>query len=786
MNSTIRSTLTASAALAVLTLAMPAMAAEQNTGAQNTDEIIVTAQKTASVASKVPIALSVFSGEQLKEKGVTNVSNLSAVTPGLEIGSAAHGVSISVRGVTTTDITSKGEQDIVFSTDGIPVGRPQLMGLAFFDLDRVEVLRGPQGTLYGKSATGGAINVITAKPTHDFAASASAELGNYNTRRFDAMVNLPVTDSFALRAAVTSNSREGFIQPVLGTNTFAGSMRQAPLGAENNWAARITGKYDFGNNGSLVLTGTFGHVGGADSSGTVIYSRVTQASGADRFKVYYNPFAGSQGANDNFAGVNAELGFDLGPVRVTYDGAHMWWHGEDNTDPSVNGSADSGAYSWTQYSSHLTTDSHELRLSNATPGRLDYVLGANYIHEYNNESDLNWQTQATATCVAQPSTTGCNAPNPHIVGPNIHTSKGVFGQINYHVNDKLKLTFGGRYSKDDMARYALLSAGPAPAGGWLTATGAPCAPPAPCVSTAQSQPDTGVNSTSAFTWRVGADYQITPRMMVYASVATGYKGGGFNDIDPTATTKTTGTYGAERVTAYEAGFKGRITPTLSYNTSAYYYDYSKYQLTGATFLALTSIGAVGVVIYTSLAPATMYGWENELTWKPSANDTFNLSLSLEKAKFNNGPDAARVGFVFSNQVNWGGRSLDRVPGVSGTVAYDHKFQLADGGFIKAGFNTKFSDGYWLSDLGGTGNPFTGAYTALPQQYRQRAYTRTDLTLGYTANGGKFSLDAYVRNLENKVQLQSAPTTPQPGWGADGQWVRVNLPRTFGVRATVRF
>jgi len=786
MTPTTKNILMSGGALAALAMicAQPAYAADED---KATGEIIVTAQKTASVASKVPQALSVFSGDMLKEKGVTNVVNLAAVTPGLEIGSASHGVSVSVRGVTTTDVTSKGEQDIVFSTDGIPVGRPQLMGLAFFDLERVEVLRGPQGTLYGKSSTGGAINVITAKPTHKLAASASVELGNYNTRRFDAMVNVPVNDSLALRAAITANSRDGFIKPALGTNTFAGDTRQAAMGGEGNWAVRVTGKYDFAADASLTLTGTAGHVGGVDGSNTVIYSRATTASGDDRFKVYYNPFAGAQGPNDNFAGVNGELAFNLGPVRVTYNGSHVWWHGEDRDSPSVYDPSNSGAYSWTAYASHMTTDSHELRLSNANPGSaLEYVLGANYFHEYNDETDLNWQTLATTACLANPLTTGCNNPNPHIVGPNIHTSKGAFGQINYHATDKLKVTVGGRYSTDKMARYALLSAGPTPAGGWTTASGAPCAPPAPCVSVAQSNPDTGVNSTSAFTWRLGADYQFTPRLMAYASVSTGYKGGGFNDIDPTASTKQTGTYGAERVTAYELGFKGRVSDKLTYTTAAYYYDYSKYQITGATFLAKPDIGAVGVVIYTTLAPATMYGWENELTWKPTKDDTFNLSVSLEKAKFNGGPGAAQVGFVFKNQINWGGRSLDRVPGISGTVAYDHKFVLASGGTIKAGFNTKFSDGYWLSDLGGTGNPFAGTYTSLPMQYRQKAYTRTDLTLGYSDESGKFSIDAFVRNLEDKVQMQNTPTTPQPGWNSDGQFVRVNLPRTYGVRTTVKF
>lgn len=794
-----QSTLAFKASAMVLSLALAGTAtsawAQGKSAAQDAGnpDIIVTATKTSQAASKVPQALSVFSGDTLKEKGIVSVTNLSAVTPGLEIGSASHGVSISVRGVTTTDVTSKGEQDIVFSIDGIPIGRPQLMGLAFFDLNRVEVLRGPQGTLYGKSSTGGAINVISAKPTHELAASASAELGNYNTRRFEGMVNLPVTDTLAVRAAFTSNSRDGFIKPVLGNIT--GAATQNALGAESNWAARLTGKLDFAGTGSLVLTGTFGHVGGADSSGDVIYNRVTGLKGNQRFQVYYNPFANG-GQNDNFANVNAELNFDLGPVHVAYDGAHMWWHGEDNMDPqvtypgqiNVTGTDSPNSWTWSQYSSHLNTDSHELRLSNANPAaRLEWLIGGNYYHEYNYESDLNWITTNSSTCIAAPTTAGCSQPNPHIVGPTIHTSKGVFGQLNYHVTDRLKLTGGLRYSSDDMGRYALLSVGGTPDGGpWLTQTGGTCAPPYACVNTAQSTNNTGVNSTSGVTWRVGADYQVTPRALVYASISTGYKSGGFNDLDPTASVKKTGSYGAEHVTAYEVGFKGRLTDRLSYNTSAFYYDYSKYQITGATFLALSAINTNAVVIYTSLAPATLYGWENEVTWRPTSHDTLGASLTLEKAFFNNGPDAARVGFIYSNLQYWGGRSLDRVPGIAGNLSWDHRFDLKDGGKIKVGVNSKISGGYWLSDLGGTGNPFSGQYSAYPTQYRQGAYTRTDLTLGYTMPNGKVTLEGYVRNIENQVQLQSTPTTPQPGYGSDGQSVRVNLPRTFGARLSVKY
>jgi iron complex outermembrane recepter protein len=819
-------------ALAVGLLAMPAAMAQQAAPADakdaNIQEIVVTAQKSSQAISKIGAAITAFNGDQLKEAGVVSVSALQNITPGLEIGWASRGVSISIRGVTTTDVTSKGQADIVYAIDDIPVARPQLMGLAFFDTSRIEVLRGPQGTLYGLSATGGVVNVITNKPTDKLEASADAEIGNYNTRRFNGMVNIPVAENFAIRAAATSNYREGFIKPDLVDPNLASSVQvpgsNAYQDGEDNWAGRITAKYDFGNNGSFVLTSTFGHIGGNNETGTVLYNNLL-AGGSQRFNVYANPEAENLGLNDKFLNFNAGLNFDVGGVHVSYNGAHDWWHGIDDNNVSVNdpftyttqpafsgcatatygSNACAGTFNWEQYDSHDVVDSHEIRLSNADPhARLEWQVGANYFHEHNQENDVEWATSAnpsdvtltslgyptgttgSVNCVAQPMFAGCSVPNPQIVGPTIHRSVGVFGQGSYHITDKLKLTLGLRYSWDLSARYDVFAAGGASTvngySAWLNTQGTPCGPiNGSCLNAAQVSPDAGVNNTKALTYHVGLDYQITPADLVYAAVSSGYKGGGFNDLDPTASTRQVGLYGAEHVTAYEAGFKGRITPTLSVTSDAYYYDYSDYQLTGATFMSQLASGAIGVVIYTTTHPATMYGWENSINWRATDHDQFNVSFELEKAFWNHGDNAATAGFLYQLPRPVAGWSLDRVPGHAGTVSYEHRFDLASGGNIKFHVSSKLSGGYWLNDYAGEGSPFPPNYTLEPKEYRQGAYSRTDLTLGYTSPDGKFGLEAYVRNLENKVQMQSAPAVT-----GGYQTVSINTPRFFGARVSVKY
>ena len=171
---------------------------------------MVTAEKKTETASKTPVALSVFTGDTLKEAGVVSIADIQNIAPGVSMGRDNFGVNINIRGVTSTDNTSKGDEGIAFNVDGIPIGRPIEEGLSFFDVSRVEVLRGPQGTLYGKSSTGGAINVITNKPSNEFEASGDFEFGNYNARRENAVVNFPLAEQFAVRVAVNANDRDGY------------------------------------------------------------------------------------------------------------------------------------------------------------------------------------------------------------------------------------------------------------------------------------------------------------------------------------------------------------------------------------------------------------------------------------------------------------------------------------------------------------------------------------------------------------------------------------------------
>ncbi|RJG22077.1 TonB-dependent receptor, partial [Massilia cavernae] len=175
-------------------------------------EVIVTAQRIAQPASKTPLSLVAVSGEDLKAAGAINAANLTEMVGNVHIGEGSLGaMKVTIRGVGSGDVTDKGDPSASFNLDGVNIARPQGAGLAFFDLERVEVLRGPQGTLYGRNSTAGAVNLITNKPTDKFEGAASVEFGNYDTQRFDGFLNVKINDVISVRGAVASTKHDGYL-----------------------------------------------------------------------------------------------------------------------------------------------------------------------------------------------------------------------------------------------------------------------------------------------------------------------------------------------------------------------------------------------------------------------------------------------------------------------------------------------------------------------------------------------------------------------------------------------
>ena len=741
------------------------------------EEIVVTAEKRSEDVSKVPIAITVFSGDKLQSEGVVTVDGLQNITPSMAVSrSPDGGVTLTLRGVTTTDFTPKGQPGVGFNIDGIPIERPVETGNAFFDLERVEVLAGPQGTLYGNSTTGGTVNLITNKPKSEFEAGAEAELGNFNARRGTAYVNMPFGDDFAMRLAANFNQADGWLIPVSGGPA---------LNQEDNATGRLTALWRIADAQTLTLTGTIGTQGGS-GNGQDPYGNFLQFSGQAERTIYNQPIP--QLIDDRFDNLNLEYNGDFGPVHLTYDGAYLYYWAHDLTAADTD-AEEIGGYNWLDERHTFRTDSHEIRFSNADPGNFEWLAGANFLHEDIHEAFHVWTAPLADPTVED----SVNDINP--LNITTHKSVGVFGQVSYHVSDKLKLTLGLRDSNDTTNRSGTFAQGP----GWLNAQGTPCIAPQSCIGGVND----GHQSASKLTYRAVVDYELATNQMAYASVATGYKAGGFNDFDPK--TRQSAPYAPEDMIAYEIGYKGQPLGNLQFNSSAYYYDYSREQITSLVLFFQPPVPApVAAVIYTQSVPTTIYGWENSLHWKATRSDLVDASIVLMKSKYNSymAGDTAFIssgGAATIGSVNWSGLSLDNTPHFVGTLGYTHDFALPRGSSLSLHLETKYSTSYVESDPAAASPQDP---TNSDSRFTQPSYTRSNGTLTYLTSDGRFWMQAFVTNIENKLQMTGPPGSlpaqtglPPPGvaYGAplstaqlNAVSVNVSPPRMFGLRFSVKY
>jgi iron complex outermembrane receptor protein len=791
-------------------LACPAVLHAQATAPADSDsqEIVVTALKTNSTALKTPAALTVLSGNDLQAKGVVNLSDIQNVAPSVNIAQGRDGVQVAVRGVTTTDTSSKGEQDIAFSVDGAYIGRGNARGGAFFDVDHVEVLRGPQGTLYGRSSTGGAINVVTAKPKLGVTEGyVRAEYGNYDTKRGQAAINVPLGDTLALRLAGTFNNRDGYSRPIdnnvnfFGTTyRFSASQGQA-RNDQKDAAGRASLLFKPTDTFSLRLTATVGHQGGVGGSPALETQLTAHNDSGDAALVgLVNPVRSF--VDSNYQMYDAALNWNFGPVQLDVVGSHQMLNFRQQNSSVQDTAANGGGALYACFGNpcdtrnanvaglppfgstfqlyfqqnRVKTDQVEARISNGEPGAIDYVVGANYFKEAAGENGQSWNAQIVA-----PLDTGTYVFQAGPINVTTHKAYGVFGQATWHATEQLGVVAGLRQTHDEVSRagrfalpYNFAAGFPPPP--FPDANGsAICHYPDNCVGAINN----GGQTDNKLTWRLGLNYQADPANLFYASVATGFKGGGFNDYDPA--TSGVGQYKPASLTAYELGYKGRPLRGLTLSSSAFYYDFSRFQVnSGVNFP-----NGAGFGLFTTTTPVEIYGLENELNWQLARSTTFDGSLTLLHSSFRNFLTGANA--LTGNPINFTGKAVDLAPGMTFTLGLTHNVAVGEGGNLKFHADLKYSSAYYLSDYN------NGV------RYRQKASTRSNASVTYELDDARYTLQLYVENIENKVQRTSmqgyAGTyggTANNGIVNEASDPANNLafytttPRFYGVRAGMKF
>ena len=703
------------------------------------EEVVVTAERREANAQKTPLAITAISAAQLEQQGVRTATDLTNIVPGVQIGSNGGSIEIAVRGIGSTNNTEVGDPAVAFNVDGVYAARPRSAAGLFFDLDRTEVLRGPQGTLYGRNATAGSINVITRKPTQTFESQGQLETGDFGLVRGSGAVNLPLADWASVRAAFQVERHDGYT-----SNGPANDYNDEDAVA-GRIHLRMTPREDLV---LLVSADYFQNRSAGSASGPL----GQYAAPGDPFAF---PVSSHGSTSQRNYGFTAQADWTLPFATLT-------WIGSARRDivhtlagsvrdypqatPQLPGRCEptTGVGCVTIYfDSDERQDSQEVRLGHAE-GPLKWVAGLYYFSETNNV----YANIFPAVAFIQPDT--------------FADSEAVFAQGTYSVADRVRVTAGLRYTRDHKGRVGGTYVGVAPAGacslpGGLS--GSLFAAPPGCLL---------YGNVADFTWesvdyKLGVEYDLTATSLVFASTSTGYKAGGYGDGLPPANNK----YNPERLKAFEAGLKNRFLDNrLEANLSTFYYDYQDFQVTALGIVA----GQVSAVTVNA-AKATLYGGEFEGTYLLGANDRIDGSVAYLHARYDDFTlptgDAFHPGFA-----SYSGLTLAKSPEWTLNLGYQHSWSLANGGDLSARVQTHFESGKNL-------DYHNFAVT------RQDAYAKTDIMVTYDAPGRAWSVMAYGRNLEDRAVLVAASPDAQHAnpLGGSGAYAP---PRLYGVQLSARF
>jgi len=596
--------LCASAASLVLQL-LPAAAIAQEEAKGVFEEVLVTARKRTETAQRVPIPITALSQEQLQTRNMTEIRDIERLSPNTSIQySSVNGTAaqIFMRGIGQTNWSSTQDPKIGMYVDGVYLSRPQGGLLDFMDIERVEVLRGPQGTLFGRNTTAGLIHIINNKPSQEFEADVQFGIGNENHQSYGFMVNAPITNSLAARFALYDKKTDGnIINSVTGKdrgNENSLSYRGSLLWDQDDFSAQFT--FDHFEADERAPLGTCRFTGADDpfaAQGLPFLATI--------FGVYGDMKANCESTTkdvsiDNTNNESAKSDVDAYTLRLGYD-----FEGAELTSITSLRKIDNfnGSWGWVMGNgpnvnlleilnnkSENEIFSQELRLTGSTDN-LSWVVGAYLFKEESEESlDVPLLRGVTAPSPADwpffyaPSpaggTVGDSAVGAQLYGSRyqaydvVNKNKAVFAEATYTLNDRWDVTLGARYTEDEreFTRIQTLFGGdfdPA-----YFCPGMPTVELAPGVVISGSDRCFQDVSYDKITPRAIVNYQLNDDVMFYASYSVGYSSGGFNqDVRMRA-------YEPEVSDNYEFGFKSEFfNSKLRVNASAFINDYQNQQLT---------------------------------------------------------------------------------------------------------------------------------------------------------------------------------------------------------------
>jgi iron complex outermembrane receptor protein len=549
-----------------LAMAQPAGTSEQD--GRSVGEIVVTAQRRSELARDVPISLTTLSGDQLLKAGVTDTRELMALTPGLKMDRIGGFTVPALRGITSTTAAPAQDNNVAIYVDGIYQPSVQAATFDLPDVERVEVLKGPQGTLFGRNATGGAIQIITRRPSYSPEGAATLRYGNYNDLTLNGFVSGPLVDdrvAFSLTGLYRRN--DSYYQNVRPGGSLEGAETKLVRGKL---------RFDPTERLEIVLTAAYSErqeslaIYGSTLNGNTVAKLLDPASivATQPYEVALNDQVRPQEIKSRDLSAHITYTTDHGAftsitsylkrdVRSVIDGDYAY----SPSGAGVN-------YYATSFDEYF---SQELSYASSLHGPINFSIGAYYSDGSGGLDPLGVESPTFAVSI--------------FAKQKVKTVAG-FGEVYLDVTDRLTLIGGLRYSWEQRSLDGALLAG--------------------LGLSRPSLPFVGEKSWDSFTPRASIKYALTPSSNVYFTYSQGFKSGAFN----TNNVSSVDVANPEKVKAYEVGYKGRVGGKLTLDVAAFYYDYKDLQATIST-----AVDGVPLSFLRNAASARIYGLDVDATWR---------------------------------------------------------------------------------------------------------------------------------------------------------------------------
>jgi len=722
-----------------------AFAAEQDTSQQAVQQVIVTAQKRAQTTIDVPQSMSVISGEALEKEQANSFADYVKLIPSLQLVQSTPGAGrLVMRGLDTGGVASTVavymDETPFGSSSGLVNGAVLAGDFDTFDMARVEVLRGPQGALYGASSLGGLVKFITNTPETDrflmrARVGAASVDGGGTAYRTNLVVNTPISDTLAFRVSGAYDRQPGYIDSI-GT---AGSDRVNDINKSRNYGGRASLMYTPNKDLSLRLTAVAQNIQ-TDAPSTVesdpntlemLYGRPTQSQFIPQYR------------NVNYRVYNATLNWNLGPASLTsstsYSTQRQGLREDDTTNLSglVEGAFGVANELYLGQNTNLKKVTQELRLSSNQPGTFDWLAGLYYTDE--DGAILQGYTAVT------PGTLTPLTGLPLLADLSLkskYREYAAFANTTIHFSPRYDLDLGARYSHNKQSARQI--------GDGALAGGA--------------ADDSAASSEHVTTYSVAPKIKFDERHAVYLRAAKGFRPGGPNVLPPNPPPGTPTTYNSDTVMSYELGYKSLSADgMLSFDITAFHVNWKDIQL-----LAVVN----GFGVNTNGVGAKANGVEFTATLRPLRNLRLSANGAYNKARLD-GDTSPLVG----------GRSGDRLPfspKYSLGLAADYRWTVGDTMPAYAGMSVR----HVAQQSGSFDNDFRTAYG---RQRQVPSYNVVDAHVGIEL--GSWTLEAYGKNLGNSNAITSTSALTANGFNMypNGAISTGRIaPRTIGLTLTKEY